>query len=319
MSKLLKLVDYDFVFLSYDEPNADENYDYLRRHIPWAKRVHGVKGSDAAHKACARESETDRLIIIDGDNWVSENLLKQSIEINETVNLSNTVFSWPGRNIINGLVYGNGGIKFWPRDVILKMKTHELSDPTDLKSQVDFCWSMNYIRIDHCLSEVRNNQSPLQAWRAGFREGVKMSLVEGLKTNDISNIWSGNLKNLLIWMSIGLDIENGLWAILGARQGCYLTNFTDWDYTQVRDFDFLNSYFKEKVLGLGSYGALNLIKKLEIDLKEKFDIPSVFKKEQSEFFKNFILVHKSQQNPLEHFTLNHDQFKVSLKESNKLF
>jgi hypothetical protein len=25
----------------------------------------------------------------------------------------------------------------------------------------------------------------------------------------------------------------------GAREGCYLTNCTDWDYSQVRDFEYL--------------------------------------------------------------------------------
>ena len=38
------------------------------RIVPWAKRVHGVEGSDAAHKACANLSETDRFITVDGDN-----------------------------------------------------------------------------------------------------------------------------------------------------------------------------------------------------------------------------------------------------------
>jgi hypothetical protein len=35
---------------------------------PWAKRVDGIKGSDAAHKAAADASSTDRFVLIDGDN-----------------------------------------------------------------------------------------------------------------------------------------------------------------------------------------------------------------------------------------------------------
>ena len=45
--------EFDFVFLSYDEPNAELLYAELLNQIPWAKRVHGVKGFDAAHRACA--------------------------------------------------------------------------------------------------------------------------------------------------------------------------------------------------------------------------------------------------------------------------
>jgi hypothetical protein len=38
---------------------------------------------------------------------------------------------------------------------------------------------------------------------------------------------------------VGADVENGLWSVYGAREGCFLTNCTDWDYTQVRDFEYL--------------------------------------------------------------------------------
>ena len=31
----------------------------------------------------------------------------------------------------------------------------------------------------------------------------------------------------------------------GARQGAYLTNCTDWDYTNVRDFDWLTTEWEE--------------------------------------------------------------------------
>ena len=44
--------EYDVVFISYDEPNADENWAHLQSICPWAKRSHGVFGSDACHKAC---------------------------------------------------------------------------------------------------------------------------------------------------------------------------------------------------------------------------------------------------------------------------
>ena len=65
-----KPIDCDIIYLSYDEPNAEQNYADLCKKVPWAKRVHGVEGSDAAHKACARLSETDRFITVDGDNRI---------------------------------------------------------------------------------------------------------------------------------------------------------------------------------------------------------------------------------------------------------
>lgn len=289
MSQIVNISHCDVVFLSYDEPNAEENYSNLLAKIPWAQRVHGVEGSDAAHKACAKLSTTDRLIIIDGDNFlVKDNFLNQKIEVeDDSVDLSRSVLSWPSTNIINGLVYGNGGIKCWPTELILNMKTHEQADLNNLRAQIDFCWDIKYIPFDTAYSEIRNNATPLQAWRAGFREGVKMSLNEGLKVNNLSSLWKGNLDRLLIWMSIGQDVKNGIWAILGARQGCYLTNCTDWNYIKVRDFAWLNEYWKNYVEHLTEKDVLNEIEKLGKNLKEVIDIPECFTSNQSRFFKKF--------------------------------
>ena len=66
--------------MSLFSANAEKNYTDLCRKIPWAKRVHGVEGSDAAHKACAELSETSRFITIDGDNIVHSEFVNQSVE-----------------------------------------------------------------------------------------------------------------------------------------------------------------------------------------------------------------------------------------------
>ena len=246
--KKFKVTDCDIVYLSYDEPNAEKNYADLLTKVPWAKRVHGVDGSDSAHKACARLSETERVIVVDGDNTIRPEFLKQEIDFKDEVDLSKSVISWGARNTINGLIYGNGGIKCWPTQLVLDMKTHENAESENAKTQVDFCWDINYIQIDNCMSDVHNNATPQQAWRAGFREGVKMSLLEGSKAdpnNFSKQVHWKNFHRLLVWMHVGLDVKNGDWAIYGARQGCYMTNCTDWDYLNVRDFKWLNNYWTE--------------------------------------------------------------------------
>jgi hypothetical protein len=79
-----------------------------------------------------------------------------------------------------------------------------------------------------------------------------MSLLSGIKLTDPCNgnfkkqLPYQNFQRLITWMSIGQDVKNGLWAIYGARLGCYMTNCTDWDYTQVRDFDYLNQLFVQE-------------------------------------------------------------------------
>ena len=286
----LKIIDYDIIYLSYDEPNAEKNYADLCNKIPWAKRVHGIKGSDSAHKACAKLSETDRFITVDGDNIVDENFVNQEIELNIPA-AEHSVISWAAENTINGLVYGNGGIKCWPKEYVLNMKTHENADPNDIHSQIEFCWNTKYYQIDKIYSKIHNNASPQQAWRAGFREGVKMSLDRGIRPtidNFRNNHWK-NMHRLYIWTMIGSDVENGLYAIYGAREGLYKTMCTNWDYTNVRDFDWLNNYWKESEYeNLDNISLLENIEELGVSLKKHLMIPigvDPLMPDQSKFFK----------------------------------
>jgi len=246
---LTPINQFDIVFISYDEPNADDNYNDLLEKCPWALRSHGVYGSDAAHKAAAAMCETDRIITVDADNIVDPEFFNLEIDLDE-VDRSD-VISWAAKNEINGLVYGNGGIKCWPRHVINNMRTHEAAPENDKRAQVDFCWNINYVQMNNVYSHVYNNASPLQAWRAGFREGVKMTLDNG-DVVDRAQVKRGHRKNyqrLLVWQTVGADAHNGLWAIYGARLGTVMTNLQrdEWDWRAVRDFEWLNNFWRESV------------------------------------------------------------------------
>jgi hypothetical protein len=241
----MKTVELDVVFLSYDEPNADLHYADLCNKVPWAKRVHGVKGSDEAHKEAARQSETDWVITVDADNIVDNKFF--NIEFDPTKK-DIQVFSWLARNKINGLLYGNGGLKIWRKDFILNMKTHEASDSD--RAQVDFCWENGYQQFKECYSETVITGSPFQAWRAGFREGVKMTLLDGVRipADEIrERVWWHNLHRLKVWSTVGAHEENGLYAVHGARLGQWMTNCIDWNYVDVRDFEILKNIYNENV------------------------------------------------------------------------
>jgi hypothetical protein len=241
----MKVAEFDVVFLSYDEPNADLNYADLCNKVPWAKRVHGVKGSDAAHKAAAELSDTDWLITVDADNIVDPKFFNLDID---TSDKKIEVYSWLGRNRLNGLLYGNGGLKIWKKDFILNMRSHEAANSE--RAQVDFCWEDGYRQFSQCYSDTVITASPFQAWRAGFREGVKMTLSNGVKVppNTIQqSIWWHNLHRLRMWSTVGSHVENGLFAVIGARLGNWMTNCTNWNYVDVRDFDVLKNMYDENV------------------------------------------------------------------------
>lgn len=226
--------NYSVVFLSYDEPNCEENYRHLLTLCPNALRVHGVKGSDTAHKECAKIAQTDRFIIVDGDNWARPNLFTLSIPLEFT---DKNVISLSGYNPVNGTQYGNGGIKCWHKDTIRNMQTHENS--IDDKFTVDFDYQ-NYIELNDIGADLHITSSPLQAWRAGFREVFKLSLDDTID-------WR-NKDRLYRWMHVGGDVKNGLYCIHGARFAYFLMKHEQWNsHSKIRDFDFLNDMFDKLV------------------------------------------------------------------------
>jgi len=290
MSNKFRVIDYDIIYLSYDEPNAEKNYADLCTKVPWAKRVHGVEGSDAAHKACARLSETDRFITVDGDNRIREDFLNQEIDFDEHADLSSSVISWAGKNVINGLIYGNGGLKCWPKKYVLNMRTHENADPNNAHAQVDFCWDTKYIQMEGTYCDVYNNETPAQAWRAGFREGVKMALDRGMKVtkDEFKQLHWKNLHRLYIWLMAGADVENGDWAIYGAREGLYKTMCTDWDFVNVRDFEYLNNLWNNTYSKINEGMLSDEIIALGETLITELDLPiaaTPLNAQQSKFFK----------------------------------
>ena len=170
----IKIIEQDIIFLSYDEPNAEKNYADLLTKAPWAKRVHGVKGSDAAHKACAALSETEYFITVDADNIVDPKFLEVEVDVGALGLTPEHVFSWCGKVHVNNLEYGNGGLKMWTRKFVNEMRTHENAEEGDELGKVEFCFDDKYYQFNENYSESFTNESPFQAWRAGFREGVKL-------------------------------------------------------------------------------------------------------------------------------------------------
>ena len=250
----IDVTELDIFYISYDEPNCEENWADLLNKVPWAKRVHGVKGFDAAHKQCAEQSETDRFITVDGDNIVMDEFFENTLEFPEKDHdgndISESIFSWNAKNLLNGLVYGNGGLKCWPKEYTLGINTHEAA--TDGEG-MEFCWKLNYIQMNDIFSEVHQTASPFQAFRAGFREGVKLSLDQGTRVKPQEfrdKIWYGNFNRLNVWCNIGTDVENGWWAIYGARLGCEKTVLSDWDTNLISDYDWFKEFFEKERIAI---------------------------------------------------------------------
>lgn len=274
------VADLDCIYLSYDEPNKEEFWIKIQNMVPWAKRVDGVEGSDNAHKAAAQASDTERFILIDGDNLPYPEFFDLTLEIKP--DYKDCVFRWKAVNEINGLMYGNGGVSCWTRTFIENMRTHENSDGSD-DTAVEFCYDDKYLAMNNVYSKTYPNGSALHAFRAGFREGVKMCLQKGTKPSlqeFEQMVHRSNFDRLSIWHNIGADVKHGQEAIHGARLGTYKTMLTDWDYTEVQDFSKVDEIFDE-------YDALDM-PEVNGALFGRLGLPMLdMKKTDSEFFKKY--------------------------------
>jgi hypothetical protein len=298
---IVEIADLDCIYLSYDEPQKEEFWIKIKNMIPWARRVDGVKGSDAAHKAAAEASDTERFVLIDGDNMPNMEFFNLELDFRDKDPIyKQAQYRWRAINTINGLRYGNGGMSCWTKTYVLNMKTHEASDGDDTTT-VDFCLDYGnslYWSMYDCYSTTYPNYTPFQAWRAGFREGVKMCLVGG-KVPDINDfkrsVATRNLNNLTIWHNVGMDVENGMWAIMGSRMGTHMTMLTDWDNRNVQWFDnYVEMWDKIK-----DEDPLELSETYGIELSTKLALPMcALDSEQSIFFKRHYNVDKYNLGPL---------------------
>ena len=282
--KQIDIADLDCIYLTYDEPQKEEFWVKIRNMIPWAKRVDGVKGSDAAHKAAAAASDTERFVLIDGDNMPDARFFNLTMTFPDG-EWENAVFRWRARNHVNGLMYGNGGLSSWTRAFVNNMKTHEATTGT-AETEVEFCFDPLYWPMYDCYSTTFPNGSAFHAWRAGFREGVKMCLNRGIRptVSEFQNrVHQRNLDHLTIWHNVGRDVEHGIWAIAGSRMGTYMTMITPaWDHRMVQDFAELEQLWNT----VKDSDPELLAGRVAEDLVAQLDLPiNMMQENESAFFK----------------------------------
>jgi hypothetical protein len=221
---------YDVVFISYNEPNADENYNKLLDICPRAKRVHGVKGIHQAHIKAAELCNTDMIWIIDGDavieNNFNFNLVMSSYDID-------CVHVWKSINPINNLEYGNGGVKLLPRQLTLDMNTNTSDMTTSISKKFK---AMNTVSNSNSF-----NTDEFATWRSAFRECCKLA------SRSIERQYEEETKlRLDTWCSVGVEKSFGTYAIAGAQAGRHYgeTNKNNPEaLNKINDFEWLQEQF----------------------------------------------------------------------------
>lgn len=161
----------DVFFISMDEVNAEENWQRLQELRPSAKRVKNVKGIYEVHRTCAKLSATENFYVVDADAWVNEqfdfNWQPEPHTLHWNLPESDCVLIWRSHNPVNGLEYGYGGIKLFPRRPFLEDRPWHVDLSTTIGSAT--------VVKNQVSCETRFNATAQSAWIGGFRECAKLA------------------------------------------------------------------------------------------------------------------------------------------------
>ena len=222
---------YDVVFISYNEPNADVNYNNLLVKCPRAKRIHGVKGIHQAHIAAAKLCDTEMIWIVDGDAVVNDDfnfdLVMSSYDID-------CVHVWRSSNPLNGLEYGYGGVKLLPRQLTLTMDVNSSDMTTSISKKFKAVETVSNITLF--------NTDKFSTWRSAFRECAKLasrSIQRHLEeeTNARLNTWC--------------TIAQGNYSSEALKGACAGRQYGEENknnpnlLSKINDFDWLNTQFEK--------------------------------------------------------------------------
>ena len=221
---------YDIIMITYNEPNADENFAMLQSRFPRARRIHGIKGIHQAHIAAANIATTDMVWIVDGDAVIKENFNFDYIVEKQDLD---AVHVWRSENPINDLVYGYGGVKLLPTYLTRHMDTSKPDMTTSI--------SHKFKKMDQISNVTAFNADEFSTWRSAFRECAKLSskVIDRQKTGETD-------ERLKTWTTVGHDRQYGEYAIRGARAGMEYGLSDGVDLKLINDFDWLKEKYNEQ-------------------------------------------------------------------------
>ena len=225
-------VPFDIVFISYNEPNAEENYKRLLNRYPNAKRIHKVKGIHQAHIEAAKICNTEMFWVIDGDAVISDNF-----ELSHQVAQwdRDTVHVWRSKNPINNLVYGYGGIKLLPTKLTIDMDISTSDMTTSITHKFKAMPAVSNITVF--------NTDPFNTWKSAFRECAKLAskTIRGQVNEETE-------ERLETWCTVGEQAEFGNYALAGARAGREFGISDSNDIKLINNFDWLYEQFSNNTV-----------------------------------------------------------------------
>ena len=220
---------FDVVYVSNGEPDEEKHWNIIKTKAPRAKWVHGVKGRTKAYQAMAKKSDTD---------WFYACFAKSEI-------LDDFDFTWQpdrlkspchyifyGKQVINGLEYGHGGVIMYEKNLTLATNN----------PGIDFTLSAKHDVVPLLSTMVYAGETEYMAWKTAFRECIKLHQ-DVVTKNDVDAKY-----RLKIWRTVG-ETKNGVWSIMGANDGVEFYDSVKGDPAQLQnsyEWEWLNEYFIKK-------------------------------------------------------------------------
>ena len=221
---------FDVIFLTYNETDAQANWEQLQTIFPRAKRVIGVKGIYNAHMAASTIAQTDMFYVVDADAFVNNFQFDYTPPIQDR----DTVHIWYSHNPVNGLEYGYGGIKLFSKSHFQKAQAGVIDTATSVGD-------VKVIPIVAC--ETRFNTDEFSTWKSAFRECAKLSskLIKKQLNKETE-------ERLCAWTTVNSGAQYGKYAITGALAGAKYgsANISNpYALEKINDYDWLLTQFTE--------------------------------------------------------------------------
>ncbi len=216
----------DIVFISYDEPLAEQRYNELKKKFPKAKWCKDVVGQTEAYHTAARLSDTEYFFAVFPKLVINDNF-KFDFQPDRMKNPCHYIFNC--KNPVNELEYGHGAVLLYNKKLTL-----ETTEPG-----LDFTLSAPHDWVPILSATNYFNTSPWLAWRTAFREVIKLCQMKPTVESQY---------RLAKWLELGKG-ENAIWVCRGAQEAkvYFEENSDKADKLMLSyDFNWLKKYYEEK-------------------------------------------------------------------------
>jgi hypothetical protein len=222
----------DVVFISYDEPEADQNWATLQALCPRARRLHGVEGMETALEAAADLSATP---------WYFAVFAKTSLEPSFDFSYQPDRMQQPKhyifncRNPLNGLEYGHMAVVLYNCAGI-----RETNRSGSWGVDYTMSWPTESIPILSCHGNF--NTTAYHTWRTAFRETAKLAWFESQQ-----HTIDGQYR-LRTWLNRAAG-QHSEWCLQGARDAQEFFEASGGDLTVIKQsfrWQWLREYFVQR-------------------------------------------------------------------------